>query len=156
MCCPLISVFRSCISSAILPPLASVLTDYHLLIHLSPFFKSLLGISRREAANCHRIRHFENTFVVETVICQKSWNHSPDVTFLGFACTHMHTHALSPLFRHGNLATFYTPPSLCSSNLWGPLWPFLPCYLPKTFSGLKFTQCSKITGGRCSFFHTTG
>uniref|UniRef100_A0A8C9NUM4 Integral membrane protein 2 n=1 Tax=Serinus canaria TaxID=9135 RepID=A0A8C9NUM4_SERCA len=30
------------------------------------------GISRREAGNCHRIRHFENTFVVETVICQKS------------------------------------------------------------------------------------
>ncbi|NWT75101.1 ITM2C protein, partial [Prunella himalayana] len=29
-------------------------------------------ISRREAGNCHRIRHFENTFVVETVICQKS------------------------------------------------------------------------------------
>ncbi|NXY32543.1 ITM2C protein, partial [Pomatorhinus ruficollis] len=27
---------------------------------------------RREAGNCHRIRHFENTFVVETVICQKS------------------------------------------------------------------------------------
>lgn len=77
--------------------------------------------------------------------------HSPDVTSLGFACTHM----LSALFRHGNLATFYTPPSLCSSNLWGPLWPFLPCYLPKTLAGLKFTQCSKITGGRCSFFHIT-
>ncbi|KAM7106855.1 integral membrane protein 2C isoform 1-T3 [Ciconia maguari] len=29
-------------------------------------------ISRREAGNCHRIRHFENTFVVETVICKKS------------------------------------------------------------------------------------
>uniref|UniRef100_A0A8D2NN34 Integral membrane protein 2 n=1 Tax=Zosterops lateralis melanops TaxID=1220523 RepID=A0A8D2NN34_ZOSLA len=27
---------------------------------------------RREAGNCHCIRHFENTFVVETVICQKS------------------------------------------------------------------------------------
>uniref|UniRef100_A0A8C7JB12 Integral membrane protein 2 n=3 Tax=Oncorhynchus TaxID=8016 RepID=A0A8C7JB12_ONCKI len=26
-------------------------------------------INKREAANCHRIRHFENTFVVETVIC---------------------------------------------------------------------------------------
>ncbi|NXP41181.1 ITM2C protein, partial [Leiothrix lutea] len=25
-----------------------------------------------EAGDCHRIRHFENTFVVETVICQKS------------------------------------------------------------------------------------
>ncbi|XP_017681065.1 integral membrane protein 2C [Pipra filicauda] len=29
-------------------------------------------INRREAGNCHHIRHFENTFVVETVICQKS------------------------------------------------------------------------------------
>ncbi|XP_046754355.1 integral membrane protein 2C isoform X1 [Gallus gallus] len=29
-------------------------------------------ISRREAGDCHRIRHFENTFVVETVICKKS------------------------------------------------------------------------------------
>ncbi|NWJ10767.1 ITM2C protein, partial [Crypturellus undulatus] len=29
-------------------------------------------ISRREAGSCHRIRHFENTFVVETVICKKS------------------------------------------------------------------------------------
>ncbi|XP_010153453.1 PREDICTED: integral membrane protein 2C isoform X2 [Eurypyga helias] len=29
-------------------------------------------ISRREVGNCHRIRHFENTFVVETVICKKS------------------------------------------------------------------------------------
>ncbi|NWY29394.1 ITM2C protein, partial [Pheucticus melanocephalus] len=45
---------------------------FSLLIHLSPLLKSLLGISRREAGNCHRIRHFENTFVVETVICQKS------------------------------------------------------------------------------------
>ncbi|XP_065136592.1 integral membrane protein 2Ca isoform X1 [Paramisgurnus dabryanus] len=26
-------------------------------------------ISKRDAQNCHRIRHFENTFVVETVIC---------------------------------------------------------------------------------------
>uniref|UniRef100_A0A8C7UP19 Integral membrane protein 2 n=1 Tax=Oncorhynchus mykiss TaxID=8022 RepID=A0A8C7UP19_ONCMY len=26
-------------------------------------------INKREVANCHRIRHFENTFVVETVIC---------------------------------------------------------------------------------------
>ncbi|XP_010211379.1 PREDICTED: integral membrane protein 2C [Tinamus guttatus] len=31
-----------------------------------------LRISRREAGSCHRIRHFENTFVVETVICKKS------------------------------------------------------------------------------------
>ncbi|NXD08960.1 ITM2C protein, partial [Nothocercus nigrocapillus] len=29
-------------------------------------------MSRREAGSCHRIRHFENTFVVETVICKTS------------------------------------------------------------------------------------
>ncbi|XP_074860402.1 integral membrane protein 2C [Carettochelys insculpta] len=29
-------------------------------------------ISRREAGRCNRIRHFENIFVVETVICKKS------------------------------------------------------------------------------------
>ncbi|NWX96317.1 ITM2C protein, partial [Nothoprocta ornata] len=29
-------------------------------------------ISRREAGSCRRIRHFENTFVVETVICKTS------------------------------------------------------------------------------------
>uniref|UniRef100_A0A8D0H5U6 Integral membrane protein 2 n=1 Tax=Sphenodon punctatus TaxID=8508 RepID=A0A8D0H5U6_SPHPU len=29
-------------------------------------------INRREAGNCSHIRHFENTFVVETVICKKS------------------------------------------------------------------------------------
>ncbi|XP_008627773.1 PREDICTED: integral membrane protein 2C isoform X2 [Corvus brachyrhynchos] len=40
-------------------PALSCLTPHH-------------SISRREAGNCHRIRHFENTFVVETVICQKS------------------------------------------------------------------------------------
>ncbi|XP_060940302.1 integral membrane protein 2Cb isoform X2 [Limanda limanda] len=28
-------------------------------------------IERREAKNCHSIRHFENTFVVETVICSR-------------------------------------------------------------------------------------
>uniref|UniRef100_A0A673LQ11 Integral membrane protein 2 n=1 Tax=Sinocyclocheilus rhinocerous TaxID=307959 RepID=A0A673LQ11_9TELE len=27
-------------------------------------------ITKRDAQNCHRIRHFENTFVVETVICE--------------------------------------------------------------------------------------
>uniref|UniRef100_A0A8C5F176 Integral membrane protein 2 n=1 Tax=Gopherus evgoodei TaxID=1825980 RepID=A0A8C5F176_9SAUR len=29
-------------------------------------------INRREAGNCNHIHHFENTFVVETVICKKS------------------------------------------------------------------------------------
>uniref|UniRef100_A0A3Q3DJ92 Integral membrane protein 2 n=1 Tax=Hippocampus comes TaxID=109280 RepID=A0A3Q3DJ92_HIPCM len=29
------------------------------------------GITKREAKDCHRIRHFENTFVVETVICDE-------------------------------------------------------------------------------------
>lgn len=91
---------------------------------LSPLFQSLLGISRREAGNCHRIRHFENTFVVETVICKKSWSCSPDVTFPGFACTHTRTRALNPLFTHGNLSYFfYALPCLCSSNLLGLLWP---------------------------------
>lgn len=33
---------------------------------------SLSGISKREAKDCHRIRHFENTFVVETVICDEA------------------------------------------------------------------------------------
>ncbi|XP_057694549.1 integral membrane protein 2Ca [Corythoichthys intestinalis] len=28
-------------------------------------------ITKREAKDCHRIRHFENTFVVETVICDE-------------------------------------------------------------------------------------
>ncbi|KAJ3584169.1 hypothetical protein NHX12_014665 [Muraenolepis orangiensis] len=28
------------------------------------------GITKREALDCHKIRHFENTFVVETQICQ--------------------------------------------------------------------------------------
>ncbi|XP_027731032.1 integral membrane protein 2C [Vombatus ursinus] len=28
-------------------------------------------INRRSAGNCHAIRHFENTFVVETVICEQ-------------------------------------------------------------------------------------
>lgn len=104
-------------------PLAAALTDYNLLNFPSPLFQSLLGISRREAGNCHHIRHFENTFVVETVICKKSWSHSPDVTFLGFAFIHMHTHALSPLFRHGNLSHFFLLLCLCSSNLLGLLWP---------------------------------
>uniref|UniRef100_A0A8P4G451 Integral membrane protein 2 n=1 Tax=Dicentrarchus labrax TaxID=13489 RepID=A0A8P4G451_DICLA len=30
----------------------------------------ILGIQKREALNCHKIRHFENTFVVETLICE--------------------------------------------------------------------------------------
>ncbi|XP_072539675.1 integral membrane protein 2Ba isoform X2 [Salminus brasiliensis] len=28
------------------------------------------GIQKREAVNCHKIRHFENKFVVETLICE--------------------------------------------------------------------------------------
>ncbi|MEQ2262540.1 hypothetical protein XENORESO_014954 [Xenotaenia resolanae] len=30
----------------------------------------ILGIQKREALNCHKIRHFENKFVVETLICE--------------------------------------------------------------------------------------
>lgn len=30
------------------------------------------GINKREAKDCHHIRHFENTFVVETVICDEA------------------------------------------------------------------------------------
>uniref|UniRef100_A0AAQ5XYQ8 Integral membrane protein 2 n=1 Tax=Amphiprion ocellaris TaxID=80972 RepID=A0AAQ5XYQ8_AMPOC len=30
----------------------------------------ILGMQKREALNCHKIRHFENKFVVETVICE--------------------------------------------------------------------------------------
>lgn len=30
----------------------------------------LTGMQKREALNCHKIRHFENTFVVETLICE--------------------------------------------------------------------------------------
>ncbi|XP_066522307.1 integral membrane protein 2Ba [Hoplias malabaricus] len=30
-----------------------------------------LGIQKREALNCHKIRHFENKFVVETLICEQ-------------------------------------------------------------------------------------
>ncbi|XP_013878198.1 integral membrane protein 2B isoform X1 [Austrofundulus limnaeus] len=29
----------------------------------------ILGMQKREALNCHKIRHFESTFVVETLIC---------------------------------------------------------------------------------------
>ncbi|XP_043929112.1 integral membrane protein 2B [Protopterus annectens] len=29
------------------------------------------GIQKREAAECHKIRHFENNFVVETTICEQ-------------------------------------------------------------------------------------
>ncbi|KAI4880275.1 hypothetical protein NFI96_030711 [Prochilodus magdalenae] len=29
------------------------------------------GIQKREAPNCHKIRHFENKFVVETLICEQ-------------------------------------------------------------------------------------
>ncbi|XP_030639246.1 integral membrane protein 2Ba isoform X2 [Chanos chanos] len=31
---------------------------------------TILGIQKREALNCHKIRHFENTYVVETMICE--------------------------------------------------------------------------------------
>ncbi|XP_075965986.1 integral membrane protein 2Bb isoform X2 [Anarhichas minor] len=30
----------------------------------------ILGMQKREALNCHKIRHFENKFVVETLICE--------------------------------------------------------------------------------------
>lgn len=33
------------------------------------FFSFPPGINKRGAKNCNAIRHFENTFVVETVIC---------------------------------------------------------------------------------------
>ncbi|XP_058884842.1 integral membrane protein 2B isoform X3 [Acipenser ruthenus] len=32
---------------------------------------AIRGIQKREALNCHTIRHFENRFAVETVICEK-------------------------------------------------------------------------------------
>ncbi|MBN3308155.1 ITM2B protein, partial [Amia calva] len=32
--------------------------------------ESIIGIQKREALNCHKIRHFENKFVVETNICE--------------------------------------------------------------------------------------
>lgn len=41
--------------------------------HWTCEFFSLPGIDRRETKKCHRIRHFENTFVVETVICDRVW-----------------------------------------------------------------------------------
>ncbi|XP_018595407.1 integral membrane protein 2Bb [Scleropages formosus] len=31
---------------------------------------TILGMQKREALNCHKIRHFENKFVVETQICE--------------------------------------------------------------------------------------
>ncbi|XP_036396199.1 integral membrane protein 2B-like [Megalops cyprinoides] len=31
---------------------------------------TILGFQKREALNCHKIRHFENKFVVETMICE--------------------------------------------------------------------------------------
>ncbi|XP_067265776.1 integral membrane protein 2Bb isoform X1 [Chanodichthys erythropterus] len=31
---------------------------------------TILGMQKREALNCHKIRHFENNFVVETLICE--------------------------------------------------------------------------------------
>ncbi|XP_028834719.1 integral membrane protein 2Ba isoform X1 [Denticeps clupeoides] len=32
--------------------------------------ETVLGLQKREALNCHKIRHFENKFVVETMICE--------------------------------------------------------------------------------------
>ncbi|KAM6945427.1 integral membrane protein 2B-like [Aplochiton taeniatus] len=32
--------------------------------------ETVFGIQKREALNCHKIRHFENKFVVETTICE--------------------------------------------------------------------------------------
>lgn len=31
----------------------------------------ILGMQKREALNCHKIRHFESSFVVETLICEQ-------------------------------------------------------------------------------------
>ncbi|KAJ7420444.1 Integral membrane protein 2A [Willisornis vidua] len=31
----------------------------------------IMGVQKRAAENCHSIRHFENSFVVETKICQQ-------------------------------------------------------------------------------------
>ncbi|GAA6065979.1 integral membrane protein 2Bb [Tachysurus ichikawai] len=31
---------------------------------------TILGLQKREALNCHTIRHFENHFAMETVICE--------------------------------------------------------------------------------------
>ncbi|XP_053482352.1 integral membrane protein 2B [Ictalurus furcatus] len=31
---------------------------------------TILGLQKREALNCHKIRHFENHFAVETLICE--------------------------------------------------------------------------------------
>ncbi|KAJ8350144.1 hypothetical protein SKAU_G00252740 [Synaphobranchus kaupii] len=32
---------------------------------------TIMGMQKREALNCHKIRHFENKFVVETLICEQ-------------------------------------------------------------------------------------
>lgn len=44
----------------------------HVTTHLHALTVSarLTGMQKREALNCHKIRHFENTFVVETRICE--------------------------------------------------------------------------------------
>uniref|UniRef100_A0A8C9FXA2 Integral membrane protein 2 n=13 Tax=Neognathae TaxID=8825 RepID=A0A8C9FXA2_PAVCR len=31
----------------------------------------IMGLQKRSVENCHSIRHFENSFVVETKICQQ-------------------------------------------------------------------------------------
>lgn len=42
---------------------------FHSVNHTRLF--SVAGVERRETKTCHSIRHFENTFVVETVICDR-------------------------------------------------------------------------------------
>lgn len=115
-------------------------------------------ISRREAGDCHRIRHFENTFVVETVICKKSWSPCPAVTFRGFACTHM----LSALFLDLVIClTFFTPSPACAalkpwvcrglavdSLLFSPYWDVL--------LGLNLCSGHRWPWSGCSLFHPTG
>lgn len=35
------------------------------------FFTITTGIQKREATNCRKIRHFENKFAMETLICEQ-------------------------------------------------------------------------------------
>lgn len=35
------------------------------------FFANTTGIQKREAVNCRKIRHFENKFAMETLICEQ-------------------------------------------------------------------------------------
>lgn len=41
------------------------------MLLISPL-SQLTGINKRDAKDCHHIRHFENTFVVETTICDEA------------------------------------------------------------------------------------